>query len=204
MQITKRKDSNQRKIEIIETTRNLIFNNGFSNFTIRAVANIVGISEAAIYKHFSNKEELLLELLDSLFQPWQSTLASLADSRAKPENKIIKIAETHIDFLIEKQLNPILFFSEAINPDNKKLRLVLQTNLGFLKATVKKALEEGINDGSFQSDLNVGSAAACITGIIQSSVIKWTIMGTDKKLKSETRGNIKFFLAQIEQNRRLK
>ncbi|HMM59897.1 MAG TPA: helix-turn-helix domain-containing protein, partial [Candidatus Rifleibacterium sp.] len=60
-----RKTGEARQAEIIAVTRDLIFNEGFSNFTVRTVASRIGISEAAIYRHFKSKEDLLLGLLDS-------------------------------------------------------------------------------------------------------------------------------------------
>ncbi|MGM0601023.1 MAG: TetR/AcrR family transcriptional regulator, partial [Candidatus Rifleibacteriota bacterium] len=130
-----RKPDGKRKIQIIEITRDLIYSRGFSNFTIREIASRAGISEAAIYRHFSSKEELLLKLLDSLFSPWETALKKIAKSNLSAAKKLEKIGKTHIEFLLTKKLNPVLFFSEAVNPKNKKLIIVLQENLSFLKIT---------------------------------------------------------------------
>lgn len=193
-----RKATNDRKDQIIEITRDLIFNEGFSNFTVRTVAGKVGISEAAIYKHYSSKEELLMALLDSLFLPWQKTFKKIAARDVPVCERLLELAETHIDFLTEKKLNPLLFFSEAINPANTQLLGVLKKNLGFFSELVVELLKEGCKTDELRSDLEISSATACFIGTIQASVIKWTVFQTADDLKSMTMKNISFFLNCIQ------
>jgi AcrR family transcriptional regulator len=196
-----RKSDGKRRKEILEIARDLIFNEGLSNFTMRAVAIRAKISEAAIYKHYTNKEDLLLTLLDSLFSPWQQAFKEIDRRQIAIDAKLTKIAQTHIDFLTEKKLNPILFFSEAINPENQNLLRVLQSNLGFLNKFIKNIFDKAWQSGFFAAitdDSQAAAATACFIGLIQASIIKWTISGTARNLKEDTVRNIEFFLANLK------
>lgn len=192
-----RKATNLRKEQIIEVTRDLIFNEGCSNFTVRTVAARVGISEAAIYKHFAGKEELLLTLLDSMFVPWRSEFQRIATQKTPVSLRINELAATHIDFLMEKRLNPIVFFSEALNPANTKLLQVLQQNLGFFAETIAKLLKEGYDDGEFVSQPAIESTTAALLGTIQTSVIRWTVFQNSDNLKETTCKNVAYILKLI-------
>ncbi len=192
-----RKNTIDRKEQIIEITRDLIYNEGFSNFTVRAVAGRVGISEAAIYKHFASKEELLMALLDSLFLPWQEAFERIADSGSSVREKLKKLAKTHIDFLFRKKLNPLLFFSEAINPANANILAVLQKNLQFFGKIAAKMLKEGVKKGEFASDIDVESATFCFIGIVQSSVVRWTVFRLEDGIQASAIKNVDFFLERI-------
>lgn len=192
-----RKNTIDRKEQIIEITRDLIYNEGFSNFTVRTVAGRVGISEAAIYKHFASKEKLLMALLDSLFLPWQEAFERIAESRSPVRGKLKKLAKTHIDFLFQKKLNPLLFFSEAISPANSNLLAVLQKNLQFFGKIVAKMLKEGSKKGEFASDIDIESATSCFIGIVQTSVVKWTVFRLDDGIQASTTKNVEFFLERI-------
>ncbi|MGM0600228.1 MAG: TetR/AcrR family transcriptional regulator C-terminal domain-containing protein, partial [Candidatus Rifleibacteriota bacterium] len=101
-------------------------------------------------------------------------------------------------------LNPVLFFSEAVNPKNKKLIIVLQENLSFLKITITEIIAKGVASQEFKDEVEPEMAASCITGIIQSCVINWTVMRSQKNLKSTTGNNIKFFcnLLQPSENKK--
>ena len=192
-----RKTMIDRKEQIIEITRDLIFNEGFSNFTVRTVAGRVGISEAAIYKHYASKEELLMALLDSLFIPWQKAFKTIAESNSTLTEKLRSLAKIHIDFLFEKKLNPLLFFSEAISPANKNLLSVLQKNLHFFGEIVAGLLTKGVENKERVSGLDIDSATACFLGIVQSSVIKWTVFRIEDDIQASTTRNVDFLLKRI-------
>ena len=52
-------DWSKRQKEIIETAISLIAQNGIEGLTTKALAAAVGISEPALYRHFSNKAEIV-------------------------------------------------------------------------------------------------------------------------------------------------
>lgn len=49
------------KERIIKTALDLCLSQGAHNLTFQGIANILGISQAAMYKHYQNKEDLLAE-----------------------------------------------------------------------------------------------------------------------------------------------
>ena len=51
--------SKERKKEILQVTLSIIYNEGFYNLTIRNIARKTDISEAAIYRHFKNKNIII-------------------------------------------------------------------------------------------------------------------------------------------------
>lgn len=53
-----------RQQEILDAAVRVIESRGFSGLTVRRVADEVGVSEPALYRHFSSKLALLECLLD--------------------------------------------------------------------------------------------------------------------------------------------
>lgn len=192
-----RKTGDARQAEIIAVTRDLIFNEGFSNFTVRTVANRIGISEAAIYRHFKSKEDLLLGLLDSLFIPWREALESLLQENVAARIKLRRLVEIHLHHLVIRQLNPILFFSEAIRPENCQLFEKLSSSLGFLQNTAAAIVRQGIAGREFKPETDVDSAVACIVGLIQTTVIRWTLQRKIDGLVDQASALIEFFVELI-------
>jgi len=55
---------NYRKNEIIKASEDLFYEYGYQKASLRDIARQVGITQAAIYYHFKNKEELLLTIIE--------------------------------------------------------------------------------------------------------------------------------------------
>ena len=60
------RDFTKRQNEIIQTSIKLISDKGIQNFTTKSLASLLGISEPAIYRHFSSKREILLSILQQI------------------------------------------------------------------------------------------------------------------------------------------
>lgn len=63
-EITTRMAGDERREQIIKAAMCLFSENGFRGTTTKEIAKISGISEATVFKHFANKEELYTDILD--------------------------------------------------------------------------------------------------------------------------------------------
>ena len=57
-----------RQKQIIEESINVIHTEGIQGFTIKNLSKAIELSEAAIYRHFKSKTEILCALLDSFIE----------------------------------------------------------------------------------------------------------------------------------------
>lgn len=62
---TTRMAGDERREQICEIAMRLFSNRGFSGTTTREIANTAGVSEATVFKHFANKDELYAAILDN-------------------------------------------------------------------------------------------------------------------------------------------
>ena len=62
---TTRMAGDERREQICEIAMRLFSHRGFSGTTTREIANSAGVSEATVFKHFSNKDELYAAILDN-------------------------------------------------------------------------------------------------------------------------------------------
>ncbi len=61
---TGRMAGDERREQVLRVAMKLFSENGFSGTTTREIAGAAGISEATVFKHFANKEELYTAILD--------------------------------------------------------------------------------------------------------------------------------------------
>ncbi len=75
----------ERRMQIIEIAMSLFSKHGFSGTTTKRIAESAGVSEAMVFKHFANKEELYADMLDykarshGLEDPFSEIADQLAD-----------------------------------------------------------------------------------------------------------------------------
>ena len=168
--------------DLLRAARRIIFEQGPGRLTTRAVANAAGVSEPAMYRHFTNKEELLLRLLQHLFRRWRRDLRQLIGVEAPAAQRLAQLGHTHLRHLFRAKLNPILFFGDTMAPGQTSLRSYLLKNLHFLRATVHTILQQGVDRGEFRPDLEVAHLTAIFIGTLQGAVISWTLTKRGKGL----------------------
>ncbi len=61
-------DKEQKKKDIALSIRELLLNNGINNITISQIAKNASIGKGTIYEYFSNKNEIVFELVEILMQ----------------------------------------------------------------------------------------------------------------------------------------
>jgi AcrR family transcriptional regulator len=95
----KRKSTSIRKKQIIDAARRIIIRKGSEHLTLRAMAREVGFSEAAIYRHFKNKKDVLSFLMTTIMG---EMLHELINGVAENPNSL-----NTIDAVLKHQLSGI-------------------------------------------------------------------------------------------------
>ncbi len=118
------KNINERKIAIQEAAFTLFKNNGYDDVSFNGIALQAGFTKSNMYRYFSSKEEIFLNIFSDLFERWvNDCLKSL--KKLKSNTALITFAKTYVDshknhtkFL---DLTPILFLSLERNSSYDQL-----------------------------------------------------------------------------------
>ena len=76
---------NDTRDRILETALDLFIERGYDKTSLREIAERVGVTKAALYYHFSSKEEIIRTLVQPIYdhmEPLAAALASRPDLRA--------------------------------------------------------------------------------------------------------------------------
>jgi AcrR family transcriptional regulator len=93
----------ERKLQILRVAVSLFSQRGFSGTTTREIAHAAGVSEAMVFRHFANKEELYAAILDHkacssvVWDPTELVAEAMArkDDRAVFEGLALSALEAH-------------------------------------------------------------------------------------------------------------
>lgn len=132
-----------RRQEIISTAIDEFYTHGYQKASIRDIAKKVGITQAAIYYHFKNKEEILFTIIEkystNLFFTLNACFASdrdpLDNLRAAIREKIlfIKTEKKGVKIIIEDKRFLSGMLKKMAMDKEKAIYSLFKTNLEELK-----------------------------------------------------------------------
>ena len=145
---------------ILEAARDLIVTDGFAGLRLEHVAARAGVGKATIYRHFSTKEALALELLLELASP-HIAVSDVGDTRAE----LLAAVANPIRALTESPFGPVLraLLSEiAINPSlgDPFRATVVQAR----REEIAKIVRRGVARGDLRPEADAGLATELLVG----------------------------------------
>lgn len=103
-----------RQEEILDRTLELVREAGLAGITMKKIAERVGFTEPAVYRHFPTKQALLVGLAgrvgDMLLGPIRQ-IAARADLTTV--EKLVRTVSHHVELVLDTDGFPILLFAEA-------------------------------------------------------------------------------------------
>ncbi|RJO62007.1 MAG: TetR/AcrR family transcriptional regulator [Dehalococcoidia bacterium] len=178
-----------RRQQIIDAARKLIILKGSEHVTIKGLAHEVGISEAAIYRHFNGKRDVMLLLVDDV---GANLLNDIKDSGSKKGRDVIDrlnhILNRHISAIEQRRGVSFQVIAEIISLGDRGLNARVADIVDRYIARLKTLLEEGIGTGELRKDLNAEATAVLIFGLTQGVVNLWALnnYGFDLKKRYNT------------------
>lgn len=180
----------KRQNQIIEETIKLIHTKGIQGLTIKNISAGIGFTEAAIYRHFKSKDEILSTILDDFRMNLDSKSKSIleSDSPALVKlrtmlNQLIKMFCTN-PYIVSVIFSDEIFKNKKILSD-KIIHLIKQNNECF-----RIIAAEGQKTKEIRTDIEAEELAIIIMGSFRMIVKNWQL--NNQKYSLEVRGE-KFF-----------
>ncbi len=107
-------ETTERKDEILAQALELIREVGLAGITVKKIAERVGFTEAALYRHFASKRDLILAMMQCLDRDLLGPARAIA-ARAElpPEDRLRLILEHHFKLIRERDSLPLMLLAEA-------------------------------------------------------------------------------------------
>lgn len=171
-----RKRHAERQQDIIQAALALIAEEGVQSLTTARLAQRVGVSEAALYRHFANKQDMVGATIDAVGERVLHRLSRWAEG-ARARDRLRGVLRHHLAFVAEHPGVARILFSDEVHFNapalRGKLHGVIERYLGYVESLVRA----GISDGEFRADLDPRAAAVLVLGAVQSQVLLWSLSG---------------------------
>jgi len=168
----KRSSTAIRRRQISHAAGRLIVKYGSEHVTIKKISAEIGLSEAAIYRHFKSKRDILALLVDDIES---DLLADLhADTVFSLEN-IEKIFTEHMSGIVKRRGIYFQVIAEIISFGDQGLNKKVYQAVSTYKQRIRDILEGGVKTGAIRSDIDLGVSADLFFGMTQGLVNLWTL-----------------------------
>ncbi len=174
----------ERQQQIVETAIKLIADKGIQNLTTKNIAFEIGISEPALYRHFSSK----LEILKAVITNFQIKMQPASEKLKEFLNSISKIESFILEHLKIINLNPDfakVIFSEANFQNEENLILKMNNMMNQSHKILETIVQSGQKKDEIRSDINSLSIVRMIIGSMRLLVTQWSMSGMIFNLETE-------------------
>ncbi|MBX3506362.1 MAG: TetR/AcrR family transcriptional regulator [Parvibaculum sp.] len=94
----KRLSPEERRGQIVAAARSLFAAEGTDNVSMRKIANRVGITQAAIYQHFENKEAIFFVIIEGFFADLLAALETAIEQETEPLRRLRSGMRAYVDY----------------------------------------------------------------------------------------------------------
>lgn len=188
-----------RQIEIMEAATSRIDQFGIQELTIKNLAADIGLSEAALYRHFKSKNDIMLGLLTYfIFEMKEriATIISIEDS--KPSEQLKEIFASQLKTFLMKPAIVSVIFSEGIFQFNKELSDKVSTMMALMQNNINALITRGQNEGVYGKLLGADTITTIIMGSMRMVVLKWKLSGNKSNLVNDGKNVLNGLLKMIE------
>jgi len=175
----------ERQQEIIYTALDLISDKGIQGLTIKNLSKKIGITEPAIYRHFENKIQILIALLDLLKKNTNVIFEAELNSVESAVRKIERLFEKHFKIFSEMPSLASVVFSEEMFRNEEKLISKISEIIEINNKTLLTILKEGQQNNEIRSDINTEHLVVIIMGALRLFVKKWQFAKSSFDLQIE-------------------
>jgi AcrR family transcriptional regulator len=163
----------ERQQQIINVSLELIAESGIQSLTIKNLAKKIGFAESAIYRHYDNKIQILLAILDFFRQNTAMFFINQLNSNANALQKIETLFQNHFAKFTASPSLVAVIFSEEIFRNEKELSEKVTEIMNGNTANLKTIIETGQNAGEIRADIEAAHMAVIILGSLRMFVKKW-------------------------------
>jgi len=174
----------ERQIQIIESSIELIATKGIQGFTIKNLSKAIGISEPAIYRHFENKTEILISILNN-FKEMGEMISKMVVNNNTAIEKIEFMFSKMIEIFNEQPVFVSVIFSEEIFKNEEILINKIVDILNLHQTNIEKIIEIGQKDKNIRTDIDKSSLALIFMGSFRLLVKRWELNNQNFNLKKE-------------------
>ena len=187
----------ERRAATVEAVVELAAEQNPSDITTTAIAQRMGLTQGALFRHFPTKDAMLESVMDWVAERLLARVDKAAASAASPMAALEAVFMAHIDFVAEHPGVPRMLFGELQRPGDTLPKKMVQTLIRHYGERLQHLLETGKTQGELHAQLDIEAASVSFIGSIQGLVMQSLLAGDVTRMRRDAVGVFAIYLRGI-------
>ena len=193
--------ADERRAATVEAVVDLAAEQNPSDITTTAIAQRMGLTQGALFRHFPTKDAILQAVMSWVTERLLARVDKAAEGTTSPVAALEAVFMTHIDFVSEHPGVPRMLFGELQRPGETLPKRMVQTLIQHYGERLHRLLEAGKAQGELDADLDVDAAAVLFIGTIQGLVMQSLLAGKVSRIRRDAPAVFAIYLRGITHTR---
>ena len=192
--------ADERRAATVEAVVDLAAEQNPSDITTTAIAQRMGLTQGALFRHFPTKDAILQAVMSWVTERLLARVDKAAEGTTSPVAALEAVFMTHIDFVSEHPGVPRMLFGELQRPGETLPKRMVQTLIQHYGERLHRLLEAGKAQGELDTGLDVDAAAVLFIGTIQGLVMQSLLAGKVCRIRRDAPAVFAIYRRGIESN----
>ncbi len=177
--------ADERRAVTVEAVIELAAEQNPNGITTAAIAERMGLTQGALFRHFPNKDAILQAVMTWVAERLLSRVDQASQGIASPIAALEAIFMTHVDFVAQHPGVPRMIFGELQRAGETAPKRMVQTLIRQYGERLYRLIEVGKEQGELDKELDTQAAASLFIGTIQGLVMQSLLAGVVDNIRRD-------------------
>ena len=190
--------TDERTSQIINAAEDVFTKKGFDEARMDDIAEETGLSKGTLYNYFKSKDDLIIAILDRIFQREFKVFESIDLANMSATDAIWSFAETTSkDVKMMMRLLPITYEFMGLAFRNKLVQKAFKTYFNQYMDILIPIIQHGIDSGEFRQ-ADAKEVALAMGAIMEGTLLLWVYDKTLVDPETHIRSGMKLLLEGVK------
>ena len=182
-----RLSTGQRQREIVATVLALARERGPEAITTQAIADRMGVTQGALFRHFPDKEAIWLAVFAWVRTSLGAVFTAATGKEGSPLAKLEAAFLAHVAFVAANPGVPRVMFHELQYPGDTPVRAEVRAMIAAYRKRLTLLFAQAKAAGELPADLDAALAPVLFLGAVQGLVIQSALVGDEAGMTKRAR-----------------
>ena len=179
--------TDERRREIVAAVLALARDRGPDAITTQAIADRMGVTQGAVFRHFPDKEAIWLAVFAWVRESLAAAFATATEAPGSPRAKLERAFLAHVAFIAANPGVPRVLFHELQYPGDNPVRAAVRAMMAGYRKRLSLLFGQAKTAGELPANLDTVLAPMLFIGAVQSLVIQASLDGDEAAMVKRAR-----------------